>query len=103
MTDCLDDLMDTDGLRGVARSHMHAGEVTVTARDLPTPSPLAQEIITAKPFAFLDDAPAEERRTQAIRCAQYAGCGRSGRPGAVESRCGYRPGLCRGLAGAAQC
>lgn len=66
MTDCLDDLMDTDGLE-VLLGRMAAGDVTVTARDLPTPSPLAQEIITARPFAFLDDAPAEERRTQAIR------------------------------------
>jgi ATP-dependent Lhr-like helicase len=30
------------------------------------PSPLAQEILTAKPYAFLDDAPAEERRTLAV-------------------------------------
>ena len=66
MTDCLDDLMDTDGLETLL-GHIASGAVTVTARDLPTPSPLAQEIITAKPFAFLDDAPAEERRTQAIR------------------------------------
>ncbi len=66
MTDCLDDLMDTDGLE-VLLGRIAAGTVVVTARDLPTPSPLAQEIITARPFAFLDDAPAEERRTQAIR------------------------------------
>jgi len=66
MTDCLDGLMDTDGLETLL-GQMATGEVTVTVRDLPTPSPLAQEIITAKPFAFLDDAPAEERRTQAIR------------------------------------
>jgi len=66
MTDCLDDLMDTDGLEQLL-GRLVNGEVAVTARDLPTPSPLAQEIITAKPFAFLDDAPAEERRTQAIR------------------------------------
>jgi ATP-dependent Lhr-like helicase len=36
------------------------------ARDLPEPSPLAHEILNAKPYAFLDDAPAEERRTQAV-------------------------------------
>ena len=66
MTDCLDDLMDTDGLESLLR-RIASGAVVVTPRDLPTPSPLAQEIITAKPYAFLDDAPAEERRTQAIR------------------------------------
>jgi len=64
--DCLNELMDIDGLERLL-GRMAAGEVTVTARDVTTPSPLAQEIITARPFAFLDDAPAEERRTQAIR------------------------------------
>ena len=33
---------------------------------LPEPSPLAHEILNAKPYAFLDDAPLEERRTQAV-------------------------------------
>ncbi len=66
MTDCLDDLMDTNGLE-VLLGRIATGDVTIKTRELPTPSPLAQEIITAKPFAFLDDAPAEERRTQAIR------------------------------------
>ena len=35
-------------------------------KDLPTPSPLAAEILTARPYAFLDDAPLEERRTNAV-------------------------------------
>ncbi len=36
------------------------------ARDTPEPSPLAHEILNAQPYAFLDDAPLEERRTQAV-------------------------------------
>ena len=36
------------------------------AKDLPTPSPLAAEILSARPYAFLDDAPLEERRTNAV-------------------------------------
>ena len=36
------------------------------ARDTPEPSPLAHEILNARPYAFLDDAPLEERRTQAV-------------------------------------
>ena len=64
--DCLHGLMDIEGLECLL-GRIAAGDVRITARDVPTPSPLAQEIITAKPFAFLDDAPAEERRTQAIR------------------------------------
>ena len=38
----------------------------VIARDLPEPSPLAHEILNARPYAFLDNAPLEERRTQAV-------------------------------------
>jgi ATP-dependent Lhr-like helicase len=64
--DCLHELMDVEGLERLL-ARIAAGEAQVIARDLTTPSPLAQEIITAKPYAFLDDAPAEERRTQAIR------------------------------------
>jgi ATP-dependent Lhr-like helicase len=66
MIDCLQGIMDVEGLEALL-GRMAAGQVAVTARELTTPSPLAQEIITARPFAFLDDAPAEERRTQAIR------------------------------------
>ncbi|GIS91104.1 MAG: hypothetical protein CM1200mP20_11450 [Pseudomonadota bacterium] len=58
----------------------------ITARELASPSPLAQEIITARPYAFLDDAPGEERRTQAIRNRHLSNGGsrknsRSGPPG----------------------
>ncbi len=64
--DCLHELMDIDGLEALL-ARIAAGEVRVEARDLTTPSPLAQEILAARPHAFLDDAPAEERRTQAVR------------------------------------
>jgi ATP-dependent Lhr-like helicase len=40
--------------------------VDVTPRDLPLPSMLALEVLAARPYAFLDDAPLEERRTQAV-------------------------------------
>jgi ATP-dependent Lhr-like helicase len=39
----------------------------VTAKDLPAPSPLAHEILNARPYAFLDDTPAEERRALAVQ------------------------------------
>jgi ATP-dependent Lhr-like helicase len=45
---------------------MERGEVRLIARDLPAPSPLAAEILSARPYTFLDDAPLEERRTQAV-------------------------------------
>jgi ATP-dependent helicase Lhr and Lhr-like helicase len=63
--DCLTDAMDIDGLEEVLRRIEH-GEIRCIARDLPEPSPLAAEILNARPYAFLDNAPLEERRTQAV-------------------------------------
>jgi ATP-dependent Lhr-like helicase len=57
--------MDADGfVRLLAR--IEAGEVEVTTRDLASPSPLAYAILNARPYAFLDDGAAEERRTKAV-------------------------------------
>jgi ATP-dependent Lhr-like helicase len=64
--DCLHELMDVAGLEALL-ARIERGEVHVEVRDVTTPSPLAQEILSARPFAFLDDAPAEERRTLAVR------------------------------------
>jgi len=63
--DCLHEVMDLDGLIAVLR-RIHGGQIRCIARDLPEPSPLAHEILNARPYAFLDDAPLEERRTQAV-------------------------------------
>jgi ATP-dependent Lhr-like helicase len=63
--DCLEEAMDFDGLTRVL-TRIHAGEIECVARDTTEPSPLAHEILNAKPYAFLDDAPLEERRTQAV-------------------------------------
>jgi len=63
--DCLREVMDLDGLLAVLR-RIDASEIRCVARDLPEPSPLAHEILNARPYAFLDDAPLEERRTQAV-------------------------------------
>ncbi|MDH5327054.1 MAG: DEAD/DEAH box helicase [Gammaproteobacteria bacterium] len=67
--DCLHETMDIEGLEQVLQ-RLTSGAINVVCRDLPTPSPLAAEIINAKAYAFLDDAPAEERRTLAIRQRQ---------------------------------
>ena len=45
---------------------MEGGQLRLISRDLPAPSPLAAAILNARPYAFLDDAPLEERRTQAV-------------------------------------
>jgi ATP-dependent Lhr-like helicase len=63
--DCLDEAMDFDGLARVL-TRIHAGELRLVTRDTPEPSPLSHEILNARPWAFLDDAPLEERRTQAV-------------------------------------
>jgi len=63
--DCLEEAMDLRGLEDLLQS-IERGERRLIAREMTEPSPLAQEILTAKPYAFLDDAPAEERRTLAV-------------------------------------
>src|SRR5437867_8038681 len=57
--------MDFPGLKRVLEE-MAAGRFTLVARDTTEPSPLSHEVLNAKPYAFLDDAPLEERRTQAV-------------------------------------
>ena len=63
--DCLEEAMDFDGLAQVL-TRIHADEIQLVARDTVEPSPLSHDILNAKPYAFLDDAPLEERRTQAV-------------------------------------
>jgi len=65
ISDCLHQAMDIDGLERLLRG-LESGEIRVTGRELTEPSPLALEILAARPYAFLDDAPLEERRTQAV-------------------------------------
>ncbi|MGI4982894.1 MAG: DEAD/DEAH box helicase, partial [Janthinobacterium lividum] len=71
LDDCLHEAMDADGWLTVLRG-MEAGAIRVLARDLPAPSPLAAEILNARPYAFLDDAPLEERRTRAVLSRRWS-------------------------------
>jgi len=64
--DCLGEAMDFDGLIAVL-TRIHAGELRCLARDTPEPSAFAHAILNAQPYAFMDDAPLEERRTQAVQ------------------------------------
>src|SRR5262245_26403712 len=57
--------MDVVGLKKVL-TRIHTGQVRLVACDTPEPSPLSHEILNARPYAFLDDAPLEERRSQAV-------------------------------------
>ena len=68
--DCLHEAMDIDGLVALLAG-MERGDIQMLARDLPHPSVLAQEILNARPYAYLDDAPLEERRTQAVASRRW--------------------------------
>jgi ATP-dependent helicase Lhr and Lhr-like helicase len=71
LDDCLYGAMDAQGWLALLR-RLESGDVEVIARDVTGPSPLASEALNAKPYAFLDDAPIEERRTQAVQGRRYA-------------------------------
>ncbi len=62
---CLHEAMDLDGLRAILTA-LERGEVRTAAVETPAPSPISQEILHANPYAFLDDAPLEERRARAV-------------------------------------
>ena len=64
--DCLEEAMDLPRLTAILE-RIHAGQIRCLARDTTEPSPLSHEILNARPYAFLDDAPLEERRAHAVQ------------------------------------
>ena len=64
--DCLYEAMDIENLENLLVD-INAGEIELNTRDLTEPSPLSQQILNARPYAFLDDVPLEERRTHAVQ------------------------------------
>ena len=65
ISDCLHEAMDIDGLAEIL-GDIEKGSIETLAIDTPAPSPMAHEILNANPYAFLDDAPLEERRARAV-------------------------------------
>ena len=65
MRDCLTEAMDVDGFKQVLES-IDRGDIEVFARDTTQPSVFSHQILNAMPYAFLDDAPLEERRSRAV-------------------------------------
>ena len=65
MKDVLTEAMDIDGLRALL-SGIQAGRIRCLAVDTPVPSQFSHEILNANPYAYLDDAPLEERRARAV-------------------------------------
>ena len=65
MRDCLTEAMDVDGFKALL-ADIERGDVEVFARDTTQPSVFSHQILNAMPYAFLDDAPLEERRSRAV-------------------------------------
>ena len=94
--DCLHEAMDLEGLQRLLR-RLEAGEIELVSCDLTEPSPLALEALSARPYAFLDDAPLEERRTQAVMARRWRDPQSASDLGRLDPR-GDRQGSVRGLA-----
>jgi ATP-dependent Lhr-like helicase len=83
--DCLTEAMDIDGLRRLLEG-IATGEIKVTVKDLVEASPFSQEILNARPYAFLDDVPLEERRTRAVRARRWIDPEEAARFGRLDAR-----------------
>lgn len=65
LRDCLAEAMDVEGLMAVLQ-RIERGQIRCVAVETPAPSVFSHEILNANPYAFLDDAPLEERRARAV-------------------------------------
>ncbi len=63
--DCLTEATDIAGLIEVLKG-LRDGSIERVAVDTPEPSAFARGILNSELYTFLDDAPLEERRTQAV-------------------------------------
>src|SRR5580693_474043 len=66
MKDVLTEAMDLEGLKRILRG-IADGSIRCLAVDTPVPSQFSHELLNANPYAFLDDAPLEERRARAVQ------------------------------------
>jgi ATP-dependent Lhr-like helicase len=67
--DCLEEAMDAAGLKAMLR-RLHGGEISSICCETVGPSPFSHGILAANPYAFLDDAPLEERWARQVRTAR---------------------------------
>ena len=65
LRDCLEEAMDVPQLTAILQ-RMTRGELRLIGKDTPEPSVLSHELLNSAVYTFLDDAPLEERRTQAV-------------------------------------
>ena len=80
---CLHEAMDLDGLIRVLE-RMDEGTLRTVAADTPEPSPFSHEILNANPYAYLDDAPLEERRARAVQLRRTLSTEDAGSIGALD-------------------
>jgi ATP-dependent Lhr-like helicase len=80
---CLHEAMDVDALRKVLQG-IEEGRIRTVAIDTIQASPFSHEILNANPYAFLDDAPLEERRTRAVQLRQKLGTDVTGGEGVLD-------------------
>jgi ATP-dependent Lhr-like helicase len=85
IADTLSEALDVAGLRALLVA-VEAGEVTVSCRDTVEASPLCHELLLGKPYTFLDDGEANERRTRSVPL-------RRGLPVALEEVAGVDPAV----------
>jgi ATP-dependent Lhr-like helicase len=83
LRDCFTEAMDLDGLTALLKQ-IEAGAIRCVAVDTPMPSPFSHEILNANPYAFLDDAPLEERRARAVEMRRTLPAELAGEVGALD-------------------
>ncbi len=83
LRDCFTEAMDLDGLTALLK-RIEAGAIRCVAVDTPMPSPFSHEILNANPYAFLDDAPLEERRARAVEMRRTLPAQLAGEVGALD-------------------
>ncbi len=81
--DCLTEAMDLEGLIMVLEK-IESGAIACVAVDTPMPSAFCHEILNANPYAYLDDAPLEERRARAVEMRRTLPAELAGRIGALD-------------------
>lgn len=83
LRDCLTEAMDVDGLTDVLQ-RIENGAIRCVAVDTPEPSQFSHEILNANPYAYLDDAPLEERRARAVEMRRMLPPELAGEIGALD-------------------
>ncbi|HXV60971.1 MAG TPA: DEAD/DEAH box helicase [Vicinamibacteria bacterium] len=83
ISDCLHEAMDLDGLKAILES-IETGAIRCVVKESVVPSPFSHEIVNANPYAFLDDAPLEERRARAVQLRRTLDAGDASELGRLD-------------------